>query len=74
MKNLIQSKGYKIESISKAQLEYSQTTVYYRANFASDAKLLSIILKDYQPALSLTQSSDLFDILIIIGKDNLPQE
>lgn len=72
VKKLLETNSLAIDSSSKAQFEYSQTYVYYRPNAVDTAKKISEILKDYKPTLSESQISGLFDILIIIGKQNLP--
>ncbi|MDO8513896.1 MAG: LytR C-terminal domain-containing protein [bacterium] len=70
-KTLIDNK-FPVESTSKAQFEYGQTYIYYRTNAVESAKKISQILSAYKPTLSESQISGLFDILIIIGKQNLP--
>lgn len=73
VKSLLDKSGYKVESASEAQFKYSQTYIYYRSEHSTEAQKISEILKDYKPTLSVSQIDNLFDILIIIGKDNLPQ-
>lgn len=70
-KTLVDNK-FPVESTDKAQYEYGQTYIYYRTNAVESAKKISQILSAYKPILSESQISGLFDILIIIGKQNLP--
>ncbi len=73
-KQLLETNSIKVESAAKAQFDYGQTYIYYRPEAIDDAKKISELLSDYKPTLSESQISGLFDILIIIGKDNLPAQ
>lgn len=72
VKKILEDNKLTVESVSKAQFEYGQTYIYYRPNSVETAKQISKLLSVYKPNLSESQISGLFDILIIIGKDNLP--
>lgn len=72
VKKILEDNKLTVESTSKAQFEYGQTYVYYRPNAVDDAKKISTLLSAYKPTLSESQISGLFDVLIIIGKQNLP--
>ena len=72
VKKVLETNKFSVESTSKAQFEYGQTYIYYRPTAVDSAKTISTLLTDYKPSLSESQISGLFDILIIIGKQNLP--
>lgn len=72
VKTTLETNKFPVESTSKAQFEYGQTYIYYRPSAVDSAKKISGILSAYKPTLSESQISGLFDILIIIGKQNLP--
>ncbi len=72
VKSLLVNNGYPVESAALAQYEYAQTYIYYRQNSVEVAKAISKIISAYEPSLSESQIAGLFDILIIVGKKNLP--
>lgn len=73
VKKILEDNQLPVESTNKAQFEYGQTYIYYRPNAVDTAKNISTLLSAYKPTLSESQISGLFDILIIIGKQTLPQ-
>lgn len=73
VKTTLTDNGYQVANSGQAQYEYAQTHIYYRPDSVEAAKAISGLMSTYKPELSESQIAGLFDILIIIGKNNLPQ-